>query len=174
MGNMHGSERIAADGTGSAWVSKKGGIFFNDGKNPYAKRWTQLKDADDFRASDIAVYGSHIFAVGLKDQKVFRFNKDKKQWKKVADGPNAAAIDLKKDGEFYTTMIQGKDTKTSAIITPKDLVIDSISLPSDFTYTWDPTISENIQNFEERTVLFPFQVKLSTAESEDLLVDMWW
>ena len=172
---MGGSgERIAVDGTGSAWVSNKGGIYFNDGKNPYAKSWTKLKDEDNFRASDIAIYGADIVAVGLKDQNVFRFNKDKKQWEKVADGPNAAAIALRKDGQFFTTMIKGYVAKTLAIITPKALVIDSISLPSDFTYTWDPTISENIQNFAERIVLFPFQVKLSTAESEDLLVDMWW
>ena len=96
---MHGSgERITVDGTGSVWVSNKDGIFFNNGKNPYAKIWTKLKDKDDFIASDIAIYGSDIVAVGLKDQKVYRFNKGGKYWERVADGPNAAAIALGKDG----------------------------------------------------------------------------
>ena len=98
-------ERIAVDGTGAAWIYGKDGIYFNNGKDPYRKSWTKLKDQDDFRASDIAFHGTDMVAVGLKDQKVYRFNKEKNHWKKVADGPHEAAIALGKDGEFFTTMI---------------------------------------------------------------------
>ena len=96
-------ERIAVDANGAAWVSAKTGIYFNGGNDRKRWGWYKIKDQAEFRASDIAAHGTDIVAVGLRDQKVFRLNKN--HWKKVAGGPNAAAIALGKDGNFFTTMI---------------------------------------------------------------------
>ena len=91
-------ERIAVDANGRAWVSAKTGIYYNGGND----NWYKVKDQAEFRASDIAAHGNAIVAVGLRDRGVFRLGAN--HWKKVAGGPNAAAIALGEDGEFFTTM----------------------------------------------------------------------